>query len=140
MIPDPDLARIARGHRVRAVSVDGNDVHAVYAAATDAVAGARRGDGPSFLQMHTYLTRFHIQFDRPSREVRPADEMAAWLARDPIELLWRRMLAGGAEPGLRAELERAAAATVDAAVAWAQASPYPPAGALTADLALGGGG
>lgn len=124
VVPDLDLVRIAAGHRMSAYAVDGNDVHAV-ADAADAAVRRARGGKPTFLQMDTYLTTFHIQFDQPSREHRPPAELAEWLAHDPIDLLWRRMLAAGVDADLRARLHEQARHTVDDAVAWAHAAPLP---------------
>lgn len=124
VVPELDLTRIAAGHRMQAYDVDGNDVHAVAEAAEAAVRRARCGE-PTFLQMDTYLTTFHIQFDHPSREHRPPAELAEWLAHDPIDLLWRRMLAAGVDADVRDRLHDQVRQTVDDAVEWAEASPLP---------------
>lgn len=130
--PDTSVSRIAEAHRMRVHRVDGNDTHAMYAATAEAVAAARAGLGPSFIEASTYLTRFHLQFDKPSGERRPADELSAWLARDPVDALRDRLLAEAvprsALAGLRADAER----RVDAAITFARTSPWPaPERALT---------
>ncbi|WP_051777823.1 thiamine pyrophosphate-dependent dehydrogenase E1 component subunit alpha [Kitasatospora phosalacinea] len=123
--PDLDLTRIPLGHRMRTVSVDGNDVTAVHEAAAEAVAAARSGAGPTFVEARTYLTRFHLQFDKPSTERRPAAELAHWLDRDPLQLAHRRLLAAGTADEDLAAVARAAAERVAAAVAFARSAPWP---------------
>ncbi|MBQ1047587.1 thiamine pyrophosphate-dependent dehydrogenase E1 component subunit alpha [Micromonospora sp. C51] len=124
--PEVSLLRLAEAHRVRAVGVDGNDVAAVATAARDAVHLTRGGEGPTFIEARTYLTRFHLQFERPSPEVRPSEEMAAWRARDPIDTARQ-------SPPLRDRLSDAdveaiwerARERVERAVETARSSPWP---------------
>ncbi|MEU9094407.1 thiamine pyrophosphate-dependent dehydrogenase E1 component subunit alpha [Streptomyces sp. NPDC087901] len=123
--PDASLLRVAQGHRMRAVSVDGNDVTAVYRAASEAVSAARAGAGPSFIEARTYLTEFHLQFDRPSTEKRPEEELRHWRSRDPLTLLARRLLDDGVA---QEELDRAQArsrAVVTDAVERSRTAPWP---------------
>lgn len=80
--PYADLVRRAEAYAMAAEAVDGNDVTEVYAAASRAVDRARAGDGPTFLECKTYRTRGHSRSD-PAK-YRPAGELDAWLARDPI--------------------------------------------------------
>ena len=78
----PDIVRWAEGYGVRACRVDGNDVLSVREAALEAVNRARRGEGPSFIECPTY--RWHGHNVGDSGTWRPADEIAAWKAKDPI--------------------------------------------------------
>jgi TPP-dependent pyruvate/acetoin dehydrogenase alpha subunit len=104
--------------------VDGQDVEAVYAATAEAVARARSGGGPTLLEMKTYRYRGHSRSD-PAR-YRPPGELEAWKARDPIDLLGRRLaetgqLSAQAQEQIRAEIQ----AEIDAAATRALAAPYP---------------
>lgn len=72
----------ARAHRLPGEVVDGNDVLAVRAAADQAVARARAGDGPTLLECMTYRWSGHYVGD-PER-YRSAEEVAEWKAKDPI--------------------------------------------------------
>ncbi|HEX3358934.1 MAG TPA: pyruvate dehydrogenase (acetyl-transferring) E1 component subunit alpha [Tepidisphaeraceae bacterium] len=65
------------------VQVDGNDIFAVYKAHKQAVARAREGLGPSFIECVTYRIGDHTTAD-DSRRYRSAEEMAAWGKKDPI--------------------------------------------------------
>ncbi len=125
VVPDLDLTRVAAGHRVPAASVDGNAVDDVATATAGAVARARAGEGPAFLEMRTYLTRFHIQLDVPSNERRPREELAQWLARDPLRAARDRAVLAGAEPGVLDAIPGVVQAEVDGAIEWARASAAP---------------
>src|SRR5229473_7645311 len=63
--------------------VDGNDVIAVRAAAEEAIAAARAGGGPSFIEAVTYRLGDHTTAD-DARRYRDQKEVEMWLARDPI--------------------------------------------------------
>ncbi|AKU91733.1 thiamine pyrophosphate-dependent dehydrogenase E1 component subunit alpha [Vulgatibacter incomptus] len=107
------------------VKVDGNDAKAVYAAATEAIARARRGEGPTLLECETYRMGAHSSSDDPSR-YRDQAEVDAWAKRDPIQALFRELCEGGLwseekDKALRDEL----LAEVNEAIAAAEAGPDP---------------
>ena len=66
------------------VSVDGNDVLAVYHAVEKAVDNARAGKGPTLIECRTYRQHGHNGND--SGAYRAAGELEYWLSRDPILL------------------------------------------------------
>lgn len=82
------LAQKAWGYGVHGLQVDGNDPLAVYKAVSEAVARARKGDGPSLLECETYRMSHHTTADDSTR-YRDAAEVALWAARDPIVRLRR---------------------------------------------------
>jgi pyruvate dehydrogenase E1 component alpha subunit len=67
----PTLADKAIGYGIPAVRVDGGDVLAVYEATRDAVARARAGDGPTFIEAVSYRAAPHATADDPSLYVEP---------------------------------------------------------------------
>src|SRR5439155_9228985 len=76
--------------------LDGNDVVAVWRAATEAVGRARRGEGPSLLELETYRYFEHCGINEDlDLGYRTGDELKAWRARDP--LVSRRRLVSDAE-------------------------------------------
>jgi 2-oxoisovalerate dehydrogenase E1 component alpha subunit len=77
------IADRAPGFGIPSVRVDGNDVLAVMAATRQALARARRGDGPTFIEAVTYRRGPHTTSDDPSRYVDPAVQQA-WEEKDPI--------------------------------------------------------
>jgi TPP-dependent pyruvate/acetoin dehydrogenase alpha subunit len=121
---DNAIAEWARGHGLPVESVDGNDVEGVHDAAAKAVAHIRATGRPVFLELSTYRQRGHFEPDDQSY-VDPA-ELNAWLARDPIHMQGERLIAKGLidDAGL-AVLERRVRETIEAALAFAQASPWP---------------
>ncbi len=133
--PRVEIAAHAGAYDMPGVVADGNDVLEVRAATAEAVARARRGDGPSLLECKTYRWHFHAMRATPPPETRSADEIASWKARDPIARLEQHVLAGGAVTAAEIAAIRArVAADLDAAVAFAEASPFPDPKDLLVDM------
>ena len=123
----------AAAHGIDAATVDGNDVEAVHAAALAAVQRIRATGRPAFLELETWRARGHYEPDDQAY-VDP-DERARWALRDPIDTLSARLQAErviGA--GELAHLQQRVDATIDAALAFAQASPWPELRELTTDV------
>jgi len=123
--PISDLAQRAASYGFPGVIVDGNDVLAVYEAASEAVTRARRGEGPTFIEGKTYRYRGHYEGD--PMIYRSKDEMEDWKQRDPITR-WRERLI--VEYDVRPEelddVDAQVQRQLDEAVAFAIASPPPP--------------
>ena len=119
-----DLAERAKAYAIPAEIVDGNDVMAVHAATTRALAHARSGQGPYLLECKTMRMRGHAEHD-DARYV-PAGLLEEWKAKDPIARLERYLLeeAGISADDLQAVNIRVAA-EIDEDAAYADASPYP---------------
>lgn len=105
---------------MRGITVDGNEVAAVYDAIAEAAADCRAGRGPVLVECQTYRWRGHSKSDRQLYRTR--EELAEWQGRDPIpryakELGWSDAQVEEA----RAEANK----RIDAAVAFAEASPEP---------------
>src|SRR5437899_7917388 len=77
-----DIAERAAGYGMPGVTVDGLDVLAVYEAAGEAIARARRGEGPSLIECKTY--RYHGHFEGDTMTYRTKDELAFYRGRDSI--------------------------------------------------------
>jgi pyruvate dehydrogenase E1 component alpha subunit/2-oxoisovalerate dehydrogenase E1 component alpha subunit len=98
------------GYGVEALRVDGNDVLAVHHAVTYAADKARRGDGPTFLELLTYRVSAHSSSDDPSR-YRDETVTEVWKGqRDPIRrfeayLMSRGWVAEGEREALSAKIE-----------------------------------
>ncbi|AKU15360.1 pyruvate dehydrogenase (acetyl-transferring) E1 component subunit alpha [Luteipulveratus mongoliensis] len=82
----PALAYKGIGYGVRSEQIDGNDPAAVLAVMDAAVEHARSGHGPFLIEAHTYRMDAHTNADDASR-YRTADEVSAWLAKDPLARL-----------------------------------------------------
>jgi 2-oxoisovalerate dehydrogenase E1 component alpha subunit len=77
------LYQRASGFGFPGVRVDGNDVLAVLAVTRAALAAAREGSGPTFIEAYTYRMGAHTTSDDPTR-YRLASELEEWALRDPI--------------------------------------------------------
>jgi 2-oxoisovalerate dehydrogenase E1 component alpha subunit len=80
------LYQRAAGFGFPGVRVDGNDVLAVLAVTRAALAAAREGQGPTFIEAFTYRMGAHTTSDDPTR-YRLAGELEEWKLRDPIARL-----------------------------------------------------
>lgn len=80
------IAIKAEAYGFEGVTVDGNDVLAVYSATKDAVDKARQGKGPGFVEAVTYRMGAHSSSDDP-RLYRQDDEVEEWKRKDPINRL-----------------------------------------------------
>ncbi|HJY32218.1 MAG TPA: thiamine pyrophosphate-dependent dehydrogenase E1 component subunit alpha [Actinomycetota bacterium] len=127
----------ASAYGLEPVVVDGNDVDAVYETAIRLVERAREGGGPALVEAKTYRQGGHSRAD-PAK-YRPAGEVEAWLARDPIPAHRDRLLASGVEPDAIDRIEREALELVDRATEEAKAGPYPDPEALGTELWADGG-
>jgi pyruvate/2-oxoglutarate/acetoin dehydrogenase E1 component len=129
----PSIASRAAGYGIPGIQVDGNDAVAVYEAVREAVARARAGDGPTLLECMTYRARGHSTGD-PARYRDPA-EVEAWLAKDPIIRLERRIVGDGlATAEELAEEQAAVGRAADAALDAALKAPLPSPDALAEDI------
>ena len=119
-----DNSERADGYGMPGVQVSDNDVLAVYEAAGEAVARARRGDGPSLLELKTDRYLGHFQGD--SELYRPKDEVETLKKEDPIERLGAALRQTGAltDTG-EAAIRDTVAAEVAEAIEFARQSPYP---------------
>jgi len=120
-----DVSVRAAGYGFPGVTVDGNDVLAVYAAAKEAVDRARRGEGATFIEAKTYRLVPHTS-DDDDRRYRTADEVAEWSKKDPLirykAWLEEHGIARGAEIE---DLQARALAEVDEATHYAENAPLP---------------
>lgn len=88
------LAQKAVAYGFPGIQVDGNDVFAVYQAASEALARAREGKGPTLIECLTYRMGDHTTADDASR-YRSREEVEHWKQKDPIERLCKYMEKGG---------------------------------------------
>ncbi len=131
----PDVAVHAAAYSMPGMTIDGNDILAVYEATSQAVGRARAGDGPTLIECKTYRWHFHAMRDTPPPDLRPGEEVARWKSSDPIarfeEHLKSQGIVGEREvTGLRQQVQRDLAE----AEAFADASPFPDPKDLLVDM------
>ncbi|MBK9609550.1 MAG: thiamine pyrophosphate-dependent dehydrogenase E1 component subunit alpha [Betaproteobacteria bacterium] len=128
----------ARGMDIPAETVDGNDVRAVDHAARDMVARIRAGGGPQFLHALTYRVKGHVSVDPAT--YREQGEVDRALESDPLQLAAARLDALGVDAARIAEVDAAARAEIETALAVARAAPWPQAAAAYTDVQDTGAG
>jgi acetoin:2,6-dichlorophenolindophenol oxidoreductase subunit alpha len=118
------ISQRAAGYGVPGVTVDGNDLFAVYEAVREAVDRARAGSGPSLVENFTYRWRGHSKSDRQLYRTR--EEVKEWQARDPIPRVRERLMAAGlfSQEDLD-QVEQEAHQKIEDSVAFAEAAPDP---------------
>jgi acetoin:2,6-dichlorophenolindophenol oxidoreductase subunit alpha len=114
------IADRAAAYSMPGVRADGNDIDDVRATAHEAVLRARDGGGPTLIEALTYRQVGHSRADPGT--YRPDGELDAWLERDPIDLLGRRLSSLGVEDATLDRVRHAAEARVavarDTALGW----------------------
>lgn len=127
------IATRAAAYGMEGRTVDGNDVEAVLAAATEAVEQVRRTRKPFLLETYTYRQRGHFEPDDQSYVDKA--ELAAWTAKDPIAVTSKRLLEQGVVTAAQLEAMRASAQEAIARAAqFAAESPFPSVEELLTDV------
>jgi TPP-dependent pyruvate/acetoin dehydrogenase alpha subunit len=128
-----DVADRAESYGFDGVSINGNDVLAVYQASQGALARARRGEGPTLIECKTYRWHGHSEHDKAF--YRTNEELAMWKSRDPIPTFTTYLKGLGVlSDDTQKEIEDRAAATIEDALEFALSSPDPTPDAAIGDL------
>jgi pyruvate dehydrogenase E1 component alpha subunit len=119
-----DLSDRAKAYGFPGVSLDGNDILAVYDAASQAIVRARSGEGPTLLECKTYRWYGHSEID-PAK-YRMKEEVDSWKKLDPVlrfekYLTEKKILTEDLKKQVAAEIT----AEIDEAVTFAEDSPFP---------------
>jgi len=128
---NPDVADRAAGYGIRGVTVDGTDVPACHAAAREAVARARQGEGPTLIDAKVWRINSHTSEDNHLK-YRSKEELQEASGHDPISrfvswLVDRGWLTTKSAAEVQAACDREASDAAD----WAEEQPDPlPADAL----------
>jgi pyruvate dehydrogenase E1 component alpha subunit len=127
-----DLSIRAKSYNIPGVTVDGNDVRAVYDVAADAIARARKGDGPTLVECKTYRWHGHHAGEpKDGLLYRSQKEMDDWREKDPVRrlkelLISEKSITDKDFENMQKELE----ADLVEAIKFAESSPFPPVLAL----------
>ncbi|MFM1898887.1 MAG: pyruvate dehydrogenase (acetyl-transferring) component subunit alpha [Bacteroidota bacterium] len=128
-----DIYKIGAAYDMPSFQVDGMKCETVHEAIAEAAERARKGEGPTLLEIKTYRYRGHSMSD-PAK-YRTKDELEAYKEKDPIETTKASILKKkyATEAELEA-MEEAIIAEVNASVEFAENSPYPDASELYKDV------
>jgi pyruvate dehydrogenase E1 component alpha subunit len=128
-----DPAKRAAGYGIPGVTVDGMDLLAVNAQASEFVERARRGEGPAYLVCNTY--RFHGHHAGDPLNYREKEEVERWRLQDPIEKARKVAIESGAMSEAEiADLAQRIEAQIEEAVEFAKNSPDPTVDQLMTDI------
>ncbi len=128
-----DIYKIGAAYEMPSAQVDGMKCETVHDALAEAVNRARKGEGPTFLEIKTYRYRGHSMSDPAN--YRSKEEVAHYKTLDPIETTKATILENkfATEKELE-ELEEKIISEVNASVEFAENSPYPDASELFTDV------
>lgn len=128
-----DVADRAASYGFSGVSINGNDVLAVYQTTQGALARARGGEGPTLIECKTYRWHGHSEHDKAF--YRTDEELAMWKSRDPIPTFTTYLKGLGAlSDESVVEIEARVTRTIDEALEFAMNSPDPAPGDAVTDL------
>jgi 2-oxoisovalerate dehydrogenase E1 component alpha subunit len=123
---NPDIADRAAGYGIAGATVDGTDVPACYKVTREAVARARRGEGPTLIDAKIWRINSHTSEDNQVK-YRGKDELEEASKHDPMVrftswLVERGWITAEGAAGVQAECDQEASDAAD----WAEQQPDPP--------------
>lgn len=122
-----DISIRSVAYNMPGITIDGNDVSAVYHTSGEAIQRARAGEGPTLVECKTYRWRGHYEGDpNQGRRYRTLEEIQAWMKKCPIKrfeatLVKEKVLNKKKMMEIRKEVEK----KIEEAVAFANQSPFP---------------
>jgi len=128
-----DIYKLGLPYGIPSQAVDGMDPAAVHVAMDEAVQRARRGEGPTFLEMRTYRYKGHSMSD--PQKYRTKEELESYKAKDPIETTKQVIVEKGyADDKWFEEIDAKIKDLVDESVKFSEESPWPEASELYTDV------
>lgn len=119
-----NLADKACAYGIPGKTVDGNDVLAVYEAVGEAIALARKGDGPTLIECKTYRIYGHEEGDQQT--YKPKQEVEEWAKKDPIARFRKKLIETGILTEKDADrINQEIVEEIEQAVKFAEESPFP---------------
>jgi pyruvate dehydrogenase E1 component alpha subunit len=132
----PDIYKMGAAYDMPSFQVDGMNCETVHEAIAAAVERARKGDGPTFLEIKTYRYRGHSMSDPAS--YRTKEELANYKEKDPLETTKKTMISKKfADQAYFDELEERIEKIVEESVEFAENSPLPDPTELFTDVYKG---
>jgi TPP-dependent pyruvate/acetoin dehydrogenase alpha subunit len=123
-VPLDNLSERAKAYGFAGVTIDGNDLMACYETSQEAVRKARRGEGPTLIEMKTYRWYGHSEIDPAN--YRTSEELEMWKKRDPVPRFEKLLMERGVvdEAHKQATLQRIER-EIEEAIEFAEKSPHP---------------
>jgi TPP-dependent pyruvate/acetoin dehydrogenase alpha subunit len=132
-VPVDNLSERARAYGFPGVTIDGNDLLLTYETSQEAIRRARRGDGPTLIEMKTYRWYGHSEIDPAN--YRTQEELEYWKKRDPLPRFEKVLMERGIvdEAYKQATLQRIER-EIEEAIEFAEKSPHPDPSEVTEDV------
>jgi pyruvate dehydrogenase E1 component alpha subunit len=128
-----EICARAAAYDIPGLAIDGTDVFAVYEASGEAIARARRGEGPSLIEARAF--RYYGHFVGDPQTYKTKEEMDGYKVRDPITVFKKRVLEHNLVSESELEkIDNRAKEEVEKAVRFAEESPYPALGECLTDV------
>ncbi len=132
-MPIENASDRAKAYGMPGITIDGNDLLLTYETTHDAVRRARRGEGPTLIEMKTYRWYGHSEIDPAN--YRTTEEVEYWKKRDPVPRYERLLMERGVidETYKQATLQRIER-EIEEAIEFAERSPHPDPSEITEDV------
>ena len=132
-VPVDNVAERAKAYGFPGVTIDGNDLIQTYETSQEAVRRARRGDGPTLIEMKTYRWYGHSEIDPAN--YRTQEELESWKKRDPVPRFERLLMERGIiDEGYKRETLQKIEREIEEAIDFAEKSPHPELSSLMEDV------
>jgi TPP-dependent pyruvate/acetoin dehydrogenase alpha subunit len=123
-VPLDNVAERAKAYGFPGVTIDGNDLIATYETSREAVRRARRGDGPTLIEMKTYRWYGHSEIDPAT--YRTQEELEMWKKRDPVPRFEKLLMERGViDEGYKQKTLQRIEREIEEAIEFAERSPHP---------------
>jgi len=122
-----DISIRSVAYNMPGITIDGNDVLAVYKASGKAIQRAKAGEGPTLVECKTYRWRGHHEGDpNQGKRYRTMDEVQEWMKKCPIRRFEEKLVRDNIFTKIRAKkIWEGVEKEIEEAVAFANQSPFP---------------
>ncbi|MGE5175076.1 MAG: thiamine pyrophosphate-dependent dehydrogenase E1 component subunit alpha [Hyphomicrobiales bacterium] len=123
-VPLENVSERAKAYGFAGITIDGNDLMQTYEVCQEAIRKARRGEGPTLVEMKTYRWYGHSEIDPAN--YRTPEELELWKKRDPVPRFERLLMERGiVDEALKQQTLQRIEREIEEAIEFAEKSPHP---------------
>ena len=123
-VPLENVADRAKAYGFAGITIDGNDLMQTYEVSQEAIRKARRGEGPTLIEMKTYRWYGHSEIDPAN--YRTPEELELWKKRDPVPRYERLLMERGVvDEAMKQQTLQRIEREIEEAIEFAEKSPHP---------------
>lgn len=123
-VPLENVSERAKAYGFPGITIDGNDLIATYETSQEAIRKARRGEGPTLIEMKTYRWYGHSEIDPAN--YRTQEELESWKRRDPVPRYERLLMERGViDEAYQQQTLQRIEREIEEAIEFADKSPHP---------------